>query len=179
MEGKVMLQDKNIRLVRFNDRHITPEYAGWLNDPEINRFLCVGRVPVDINQIENLNNNNTMFFAILLLDGNGDYIYIGTTSLNNIDWINRKGEIGYIIGDKRFWGKGLATEVVGLISNYALQRLNLHKVEAGVVEGNIGSIKALQKNGFKEYGVIPEDYYLEGKYLDTHRFVKFQNQEKS
>jgi len=100
--------------------------------------------------------------------------FIGTISINSIDWINRKGEIGYMIGDKSYWGFGIATEAVELASSYALQRLNLHKVEAGVVAGNIGSIKVLEKNGFKEYGVIPEDHWLEGKYYDAHRFYKLQ-----
>lgn len=170
----MFLQGKNIRLVRFNSRHMTTKYAGWLNDPEVNQFLCVGRIPVDIEKIENLNDDHTVFFAILLQDGDGGYIHIGTTSLNSIDWINRKGEIGYMIGDKRFWGKGLATEVVQLVSDYALKRLNLHKVEAGVVEGNIGSIKVLEKNGFKEYGIIPDDYFYEDTYYNTHRFYKLQ-----
>jgi RimJ/RimL family protein N-acetyltransferase len=35
-------------------------------------------------------------------------------------------------------------------------------------------MRVLEKCGFKEYGVIPEDYYVDGKYYNTHRFYKLQ-----
>ena len=180
----MLLTGKYIRLVKFTDKFISAKYVSWLNDPDINRFLHTGRVPVSIEQLADRNNDNNIFFAIMsnlfIDDGQAtedddNYAnFIGTISLNAIDWINRKGEIGYMIGERDYWGYGIATEAVRLVSEYALKRLNLHKVEAGVVEGNIGSVKALEKNGFKEYGIIPEDYFYEDKYFGTHRFYKLQ-----
>ena len=43
-----------------------------------------------------------------------------------------------------------------------------------IVDGNGGSGKVLERNGFKEYGRIPSDHYLEGKYHDSVRFYKLQ-----
>ena len=100
--------------------------------------------------------------------------YVGTISLYSIDWIARKGEVGYMIGDKYHWGCGVATEAVGLVTDYGFNRLNLNKITASVVKGNEGSAKVLLKNGYKQYGTVPEDYYLEGKYLDAERFYKLQ-----
>jgi len=175
------LEGEKIKLVKFTEEFITTEYIDWLNDHEITRFLYTGRIPVGISDISILDGKDNLRFAILagmpLSDDNKLYNknnYIGTVSLVRIDWIARKSEIGYMIGNKNFWGRGIASEVIKLISEYGFNRLNLHKIEAGVVDGNIGSIKALEKNGFKEYGRIPEDYYLEGKYYDTIRFYKLQ-----
>ena len=148
--------------------------------------MFAGRIPIDKDEIGNRNNSNNIMFAIMCkleLDNDnfieiGDYDnFIGTISLNNIDWINRSGETGYMIGNKEYWGGGIATEAVKLISEYALNRLNLHKVEAGVVEGNIGSVKVLEKNGFREYGIIPDDYFYNGKFYATHRFYKLQEKQ--
>jgi ribosomal-protein-alanine N-acetyltransferase len=178
------LVGEKIKLVKFTDRFITAKYIEWLNNHDINRYLCTGRLPISQIEVSNRNNNNNIMFAIMssLFVSNDacmkDELYsnfIGTISLNSIDWITRKGEIGYMIGDKDYWGHGIATEAVKLISDYALNRLNLHKVEAGVVETNIGSIRVLIKNGFKEYAVIPDDYWIEGKYYGTHRFCKLQD----
>lgn len=181
------LDGKEIKLTKFTDRFITPKYIDWLNNQDVNKFMCTGRIPISKEEVGNRNDHCNIMFAImthivvedddgieLLAAGDSFSQFIGTISINAIDWINRKGEIGYMIGDKRYWGAGLATETVGLVTDYALNRLNLHKVEAGVVAGNKGSIKVLEKNGFKEYAVIPEDYYLEGKYYDVHRFYRLQ-----
>lgn len=177
------LVGNKIKLFKFSERYVLPKYVEWLNDHEVNRYLCTGRIPISKEELSNRNNYTNIMFAIMsnlffedgkLQQGDDFNSYIGTISLNGIDWISRKGEIGYMIGDKRYWGQGIASEAVQLISDYALNRLNLHKVEAGVVGGNIGSIRVLEKNGFKQYGIIPEEHWLEGKYLDVHRFYKIQ-----
>jgi RimJ/RimL family protein N-acetyltransferase len=164
-----MLKGTNLILTPFTDSFITEEYLQWLHDYDVNKFLCVGRKPVVYEDCKYKQTDSNMRFAIVCAE-----CYIGTISLHSIDWITRCGEVGYMIGDKRFWGKGLATEAVGLVADYALNRLNLHKVEAGVVDGNIGSVKVLEKNGFKEYGRIPDNYFVEGKYYDSIRFYKLQ-----
>jgi ribosomal-protein-alanine N-acetyltransferase len=172
---------EKVRLVKFTERFITPKYIDWLNDPEVNRYLYIGRIPVAEKQLNDPNDANNMLFAMMTniyfdddkqcTSDNYDE-YIGTISLNRIDWINRSCETGYCLGSKKHWGKGITTEAVGLIVDYALNRLNLHKVVSGVVDGHDASIRVLEKNGFKEYGKIPEDYYINGEYRDTHRFYR-------
>ena len=161
-----------IKLVKFTDRYITAEYLGWLNDHQVTRFLCTGRLPTDKSMIFAPKDNENFMFAIITTDD--AMKYIGTCSLHKIDWISRKAEIGYMLGEKNYWGKGIATELIGLLTDYGLNRLGLNKITAGVVEGNIGSIKALKNNEYLEYGINPQDYYLEGKFLDTHLFYKLR-----
>jgi len=174
---------KNIKLVKFTERYITPKYIGWLNDPDINRFLCVGRIPVSKDQLGNRNDTNNIMFAMMsnIINDDGKMVedddffeFIGTISINGIDWICRKAEIGYMIGSKDHWGYGIGGEAVSLVTDYSFNRLNLHKVEAEIVDGNVGSGKILERNGFKEYGRVPDDYYLEGKYYDKIKFYKLQ-----
>lgn len=178
------LVGEKIKLVKFTDRFITAEYIGWLNDHNINRYLCTGRLPVIKKDMYAPTDDANLMFAIIanvFKDENGMYVndtdfvhYIGTLSLHDISWIDRKGEVGYMIGSEDHWGLGIATEAVGLITDYAFNRLNLNKVSAGVVEGNIASAKALEKNGFKQLCVVPQHYYLEGKFLDQLEFYKLQ-----
>lgn len=160
-----------IKLVKFTEQFVTDEYIVWLNDHETTRYLCTGRLPIAKKEIVVLNSKEDLRFAILYNDAITGYKYVGTISLHNIDWIARKGEVGYLLA-KEFWGQGIVSEAVHLISDYAFNRLNLHKIEAGVIEGNIGSVKVLEKNGFKEYARIPDEYYLEGKYHVAIRFYK-------
>jgi len=176
------LRGERIRLYKFTDRYITPQYIEWLNDHSINKYLCVGRTPIAMEDVTAPRGQNEMRFAILSNIGAdpGDNIfedhdfvhYIGTASFSSIDWISRRAEIGYLIGEKTHWGLGIATETIKLLSEYGFGRLGMHKIEAGVVDGNTGSSRALEKNGFTKYGSAPEDHYLDGKFLDTHRFYK-------
>ncbi|MBW2632390.1 MAG: GNAT family N-acetyltransferase [Deltaproteobacteria bacterium] len=165
------LQGKDIQLVKFTERYITADYIGWLNDSEVNRYLGAERMPVSRDDVNIPDSDETILLAIIS-NHTDTPKYIGTISLHYIDWIDRKGEVGYMIGSKEHWGKGVATEAVGLITNYALNRLNHNKISAGVIEGNTGSIKVLKKNGYKQYAVAVQDYYLDGEYLDTLRFYR-------
>ncbi len=163
------LRSDRIILSKFTKDNITEEYLGWLNDPQVNRYLCTGRFPVVREDIGFYTGEKNFLFSV-----NVDNTYIGTISLHNIDWIVRKGEVGYMLGNKNYWGKGVATEIVQLVTNYGFNRLNLNKLYAGVVDGNVGSSKALLKNGYKEYARVPQEYYLNGKLLDTTMYYKLQ-----
>ena len=166
-----MLVGEQVSLLKFTNKFIIPEYISWLNDFEVNKYLCTGRFPVSKDDIIMQDNKRDFMFAIMDKE---DFKYIGTISLHGVDWISRKGEVGYMIGDKKYWGKGIASDAVGLVIDYGFRRLNLNKIIAGVVDGNKGSVKVLEKNGFNRYAINPQEYWLNGEYLDNHMFVKFQ-----
>ena len=182
-----LIGDK-VKLVKFTEQYMTPQYVGWLNNPEVNRYLNTGRFPVCRQELITPSGEKNLMFAIMSNIGSdsADKLwkdteynhYIGTCSLHDIDWISRKGEIGYMVGEKTHWGAGIATELIYLLTGYAFNRLNLNKLTAGVVEINKGSIKALEKNGFKQFAIFEQEYYLDGKYLDSYRFHNFKNWRK-
>ncbi|WP_350286105.1 GNAT family protein [uncultured Croceitalea sp.] len=87
------------------------------------------------------------------------------------DVYQKSAEIGYWIGEP-FWGKGIATKAVELISEYAFDKLNLNRIYTGVFEYNIASMKVLEKNGFKKEGVFKNAIFKNGKVCDEHRFYR-------
>lgn len=163
-----------ISLYKFDKSFITEEYIAWLNDRETTRYLKTGRFPVAEEDIEIPSGKDCIRFSIVANDVTEEK-YVGTITLHRIDWINRNGEIGYLIGDKKYWGKGMATEAIRLICEYAFYYLNLKKIIARVESENIGSMKVLEKNGFKLFGINPQNFFLDGKYLDTHMFYKLRD----
>lgn len=169
------LKSNNIQLLKFTERFVTAEYVGWLNDHEVTRYMATGRLPVSNDEVfvPSVDKHKTIMFAIISHHSDAPK-YIGTISLHNIDFIIRKAEVGYMIGSRDHWGKGVATEAVGLVTDYGFGRLNLNKISAGVISGNRGSSRVLEKNGYKSYAIVPQDYYLEGKYLDGALFYKLQ-----
>jgi [ribosomal protein S5]-alanine N-acetyltransferase len=73
--------------------------------------------------------------------------------------------IGYFL-DKQHNGKGYTTEAAKLIVEYAFNELNLHRIEAGVMPHNIGSIKVLEKAGFHKEGIAVKNVKINGKWED-------------
>jgi [ribosomal protein S5]-alanine N-acetyltransferase len=92
--------------------------------------------------------------------------HIGNIKIGSINWQHRYGDVGLLIGDKNSWGKGIAAEAISLVTQYAFEELNLHKLTAGMYEQNIGSYKAFIKAGYQEVGRFKQHYFSHGEYVD-------------
>lgn len=85
---------------------------------------------------------------------------IGNIKLNIQSQRYKRADVGYFIGNKDFWGKGLATEAVKLIVNFGFEKLDLNKIVAGAFEQNLGSIKVLSKAGFCKEACFKKHSFL-------------------
>ncbi|MDQ0200432.1 GNAT family N-acetyltransferase [Neobacillus ginsengisoli] len=81
--------------------------------------------------------------------------------------------IGYFL-DKKYNGKGYTTEAVKLIVEYAFSQLKLHRIEAGVMPHNIGSIRVLEKSSFHKEGLAKKNVKINGKWED-HQVLAIVN----
>jgi RimJ/RimL family protein N-acetyltransferase len=61
-------------------------------------------------------------------------------------------ELGYWLG-RRHWGHGLMTRIVAAYLEWAVPALDLHRIEANVLDVNPASARVLEKNGFQQEGV--------------------------
>jgi len=145
-------------------------YLDWLNDGEVTRFLeTIGHFPTSkenlLHYIQNMvRSEQDVLFAIYDVKTNE---FIGTSHLGPINWITRIAPMGIMIGNKKFWGKGYATEAIRLVAEYTFKRLNLYKVTAGAAIINQGSVRAFQKAGFEIEGRAKNQVFLDGEYYDS------------
>jgi [ribosomal protein S5]-alanine N-acetyltransferase len=79
-------------------------------------------------------------------------------------------EIGYWLGEP-FWGKGIVSEAVGMITDYGLNELNLVKIYAGIFEFNIGSMRVLEKNGYKKEAILEKSVFKNNQFWNEHRYA--------
>lgn len=163
-----VIHGKRIYLRNVVADDVNEAYCRWMNDPTTNRFLESRFYPHFIEtlreyvvnkQADNLN----AFFAICLKDGNR---HIGNIKLGPIDPNHHLADIGILIGEKDCWGKGYASEAIGLVVGYAFDTLGLHKVTAGCYAPNKGAIRAFEKVGFIQEGVRMAHCFFEGEYVD-------------
>ncbi len=87
------------------------------------------------------------------------------------DVYQKSAEIGYWVGEP-FWGNGIATSAVELITKYGFDTLDLNRIFAGVFEYNIASMSVLEKNGYKKEGIFKNAILKNDKICDEHRFYK-------
>ncbi|WP_028399318.1 GNAT family N-acetyltransferase [Ectobacillus panaciterrae] len=82
--------------------------------------------------------------------------------------------IGYFL-DQKHNGKGYMTEAVKLVVQYGFEHLSLHRIEAGVMPHNIGSIRVLEKAGFEKEGIARKNVKINGKWED-HQVLAIINE---
>jgi RimJ/RimL family protein N-acetyltransferase len=147
---------------------INKRYLAWINDSEIGKFLEVNLFPTTKNELldyyKQIKRNRTnLIFAIVTKDKNR---HIGNIKLGDINYIHRYADLGIMIGEKDFLGKGYGREAVLLLLDYAFNRLNLNKVILAVYSNHKIAIKCYSRIGFKIEGRIKDLLYFQGKYVD-------------
>jgi [ribosomal protein S5]-alanine N-acetyltransferase len=89
--------------------------------------------------------------------------FVGTISIKNIDLVNKKADLGYWIGEQ-YWGRGIATECLKLIIDYAFSaELGLKQLCAYAFPDNKASIRVLEKNGMNKIREVNEYHKLSGR----------------
>jgi len=69
---------------------------------------------------------------------------VGLLIIKEINWVSKQGELAYCI-DQGYEGKGLMTEAVNSVSNFALRKLELRTLQIIVHKSNLGSIRVAEK----------------------------------
>lgn len=163
LEGK----DIYFKALSTNDAQAVHSYA---SDKEVKRFIgwnLMSTLKETSEYIEVMINREvagTHLYASVVLKATEEVI--GTVMIFNFDKEANQAEIGYVF-HRDHWGKGYGTESVCLVSDFAFEILNLHKLHGSVVDANIGSARILEKNGYKLEGRLKDHYYIENKYYDS------------
>lgn len=114
-----------------------------------------------------------ILWAISLLE---DAAMIGTITIWRIDKTHFRGEMGYLLHPD-FQGKGLMSEAMQAVLRYGYDTLNLHSMEANVNPNNQASITLLERNGFVREAYFRENYFFNGKFLDTAVYSRLSTTE--
>ncbi len=140
----------SLRLVTLED--CTDGYVGWLNDEEVTRYLETRWYPQTRETIRDyvrgmLDSRSSYLFAIVERSSGR---HVGNLKIGPIDPHHSHADVSYFIGERSVWGRGYATDAIRVASEIAFERLGLHRLQAGVYEGNRASARALVKAGFVE-----------------------------
>jgi RimJ/RimL family protein N-acetyltransferase len=107
-----------------------------------------------------------------VIDVNGELA--GVIGIDQRDDIYRKSPLlGYWLRED-YWGKGIMTGAVKLVTAYAFENLDIVRLQAGVLGNNPRSMRVLEKAGYIKEGILKNNIVKKGLILDEHiyGFVK-------
>ncbi len=171
----ISLSYDNILLRPLSQKDIGIEYVNWMNDYQVVKYTESKFTTHTLDSIKQFvetcnNSKNDYLFGIFLKETD---THIGNIKLGNIHTLYMHADIGLIIGLKEYWGKGMATKAIRLVTDYGFNTLNLHKIFAGAYSMNVGSIKAFQKCGYNIAYIKKDEVFFENKYVDCVYLEKF------
>lgn len=83
-------------------------------------------------------------------------------------------EFGYWLG-REFWGQGRMSRAVAAFAPWAMRELRLYRLQATVLDFNIGSARVLSRNHFIEEGLQHNAIFKRGRLHDLRVFAKIRD----
>jgi RimJ/RimL family protein N-acetyltransferase len=154
-----------VDLFALGPQDATESYVRWLNDPATNRYLECRFVQHTVasarTYLDNcVHSDTTVFLGVR--DHTLGGLHVGNVKLE-INRYHGVGEVGILIGEEMARGRGLATQVIKLVTGIAKTQLGLRKLSAGCYQSNKGSERAFVAAGFAVEGVRPAHFLLDGR----------------
>lgn len=97
--------------------------------------------------------------------------FIGTVSSHE-DVFNRVANMGIMIGETSYWGKGYGTEAWSAVMEWLFEN-GTRKVEAGLMRCNAGMWAICKKTGMEWEAAIPRHFIFDGEEVDMDLYGKF------
>jgi ribosomal-protein-serine acetyltransferase len=89
----------------------------------------------------------------------------GSIGYNNIDWSNRKADIGYWLG-AAYEGRGIMTRACRALVEYAFHELRLNRVEIYCAVDNHRSRRIPERLGFRQEGTHRQAEWVHDHFKD-------------
>ena len=149
------------RLRRDSQEFLRPYEPRW-TELDLARRVYAMRVRRARQEVEE---GTDYTFFVFLHEGRHEQL-VGGITLSNIrrraaQFVN----LGYWMGQNHA-GKGLMTEAVGVVVPFIFEALDLHRIHAAFLPGNIASRRVLEKNGFVEEGFAEHYLQINGRWED-------------
>ncbi|MGV8853757.1 MAG: GNAT family N-acetyltransferase [Devosia sp.] len=148
--------------LRRDSRDFLRPFEPRWTEADLGRRVFVTRVKRAREEAE-AGTDYTLF--IFRPDGAGQTL-VGGITLSNIrrraaQFVN----LGYWMG-QQFAGKGMMSEAVGVCLPFVFDKLDLHRIHAAFLPGNLPSRRVLEKNGFVEEGFAEKYLQINGRWED-------------
>lgn len=161
------MREIQLRRLQLNDAESMLE---WMMDPDIYSKMQYDYKNLSLEKcILFIKNSweNTENLHLAISDESGEYL--GTVSLKNIDYKNKRTELGIAVHPK-YMGKGVAASALREIAKKAFFELKLNRIYLYVRADNIRAVTFYKKNKMEYEGCSKEYLLIDGEYKDVYWF---------
>lgn len=145
-----MVIGRKVALRNFLDSDITAQHIRWLNDPLVMEFSrhygTLHTRETCSEYLKSFASTSDLYLAII--DAN-ESVHIGSMTVHyNAD--KSEADIGILIGDSNYWGRGFARDAILTIIDYLAKVNGVRHVTCGTRFDNVRMIKLAKACGMSQ-----------------------------
>jgi ribosomal-protein-alanine N-acetyltransferase len=154
ISDKVLTDRFTLKILQ--EENASLEYLHWFDDQDIQKFIHYANSKQTVESLkifikEKLKQEDCLFFGIFENISNQ---HIGNIKFEPISSEKNISVMGILIGEKKWRGKNVASEVILKCGEFIKQKFNITQMELGVHKDNLPAIRAYEKMGFN---IIKQD----------------------
>jgi [ribosomal protein S5]-alanine N-acetyltransferase len=157
-----------LRGLREEDITASAPYFGWLNDLSLDAFTERSYFPNTPARMRSYFDSAMQYRDPIVL-AICDVVsgkHIGNIAFNEVNPVNRRAFIAYLLGDKSFTGRGIVTDAVLMFMYYGFNKLNFERIHGGVSDAHQASKKVCEKVGLLVEGRLRHHLLRNGTWHD-------------
>jgi len=168
-----------LRPISQSDRTDVFEYR---KDYEANKYQ--GWIPKTIEDVDEFISKNPSefnlpetWFQLVIIEKESEKL-IGDIGVHFYGDENQQVELGITL-DKRFQGKGYATEALTAVIDYLFNKIDKHRIIGSIDPRNSGSIAMMERLGFRKEAHHKESLFINGEWVDDVIYALLKRDWKS
>jgi len=153
---EVNIEGKLIRIREKRVEDIPDEYA-WRVDEELSRLDATRPLTMSYDDFLKYSKEEMQFpnfrskrLAVETNEG----VHIGNVMYYDLNMRNAETELGIMIGNKEYWGKGYGTDIVKTLLKHLFEDLKLERVYLHTLAWNYRAQSSFSKSGFREIRAV-------------------------
>jgi RimJ/RimL family protein N-acetyltransferase len=168
------IESERLRIRRFKDSDLAP-FMAYRNDPEVARYQSWDsceeeEARVFIREVESARAGVPGEWFQFAIEWTETGALIGDCALRVDEHEPYRAEIGFTLA-REHQGRGLASEAVSRLLDYAFDVLGLHRVVAIADCRNASSVALLERLGMRREGHFIENSWFKGGWADEYLYA--------
>ncbi len=165
----VPLEGELVRLRPLGEQDV-PMLFRWYSDPDVRHWSYFTEDPPGLatldahrERFELIRDDPAqLLWCIETMDGRP----LGDLALQEIQPLQKRADLAVSIGEKSYWGQGYGSDAIRLALRFAFDELDCRRVTLVVDCDNARAIRAYEKCGFVQEGVLREHRLRYGEPVD-------------
>ena len=173
------LETTRLRLRHFTDADLAL-FMAYRNDPEVAKYqgwegISEPEARAFIQEQKKVQPGMPGQWFQIAVELKETGMLVGDCALKSEEHDERQAEIGYTLS-RAYQGRGIASEAVSCVLEYAFVTLGLHRVIAITDCENAASVALLERLGLRREGHFRQNVWFKGKWGDEYLYAMLQEE---